>query len=494
MKGVIFKKKELDFWKKFDEKHAKDALNFTKAKLGQEIWLDTIHQTITSYKQASSNGIVWSKEEKELFESLSLNEQRKMIVKKSELKSVLFPYVNVDYTPYTYSTRSKESGKESFEKAKALLNKNKDKVFSELDKTTSENILHFFRIAYKSGNLEAGVNLAKLLFKKAKSSDYEGVFDDIRESVKITKDLLNHNIPENAYHYYALYKWSDDTSRFYHKELTSFNLGLIREEAKDCYNYALECVVWEAIDEEAQRNDRDLFGAELYLAAAIKYQSPIAFLKAAQFYAPSGLTREVLNYALIPYNACLRCSIALGSKEALETLISNYKNGLRMMRKNPLQAQLLKTHGEQRKLINGLDPFFDEKFKPEYIIDYGSFLTSLGYGGTIVYPGISRLIAQGRIKDPRDSDATKESIKEYYLIVWEMIVSLAEMYNFIPMEKNVFHYISIQIYSKLIYGYPSARPYVFPKEILDLKIDFSKGLEGYGIDPEEENDSESTGE
>ncbi|HEH5404965.1 TPA: hypothetical protein SHC81_001394 [Campylobacter coli] len=487
MKGVIFKQKELDFWKKFDEKHAKDALNFTKYNSDKEAWLKEMHKTITSYKEAPSNGIVWTKEEKELFESLSLNEQRKMIVKKSELKSVLFPYVNVDYTPYTYSTRSKESGKESFEKAKALLNKNKDKVFSELDKTTSENILHFFRIAYKSGNLEAGVNLAKLLFKKAKSSDYEGVFDDIRESVKITKDLLSYNIPENAYHYYALYKWSDDTSRFYHRMLTSSILGLIREEAKDCYNYALECVVWEAIDEEAQRNDRDLLGAELYLAAAIKYQSPIAFLKAAQFYAPSGLTSEVLNYALIPYNACLRCAIALGNKEALETLISNYKNGLRMMRKNPLQAQLLSTHGEQRKLINGLDPYFDEKFKSEYIIDYGSFLTSLGYGGTIVYPGISRLVAQGRIKDPRDSDATKESIKEYYLTVWEMLVSLAEMYNFIPMEKNVFHYISIQIYSKLIYGYPSARAYVFPKEILDLKIDFSKGLEGYGVDPNENN-------
>ncbi|WP_144670689.1 hypothetical protein, partial [Campylobacter jejuni] len=242
MKGVIFKKKELDFWKKFYEKHAKDALNFTKYNSDKEAWLKEMQKTITSYKQASSNGIVWTKEEKELFEGLSLSEQRKMIVKKSELKSVLFPYVNVDYKAYEYSTRSKESGKESFEKAKALLNKNKDKVFSELDKTTSENILHFFRIAYKSGNLEAGVNLAKLLFKKAKSSDYEGVFDDIRESVKITKDLLSYNIPENAYHYYALYKWSDDTSRFYHKELTSSNLGLIREEAKDCYNYALECV------------------------------------------------------------------------------------------------------------------------------------------------------------------------------------------------------------------------------------------------------------
>ncbi|HED6588296.1 TPA: hypothetical protein R5Z08_001792, partial [Campylobacter coli] len=248
--------------------------------------------------------------------------------------------------------------------------------------------------------------------------------------------------------------------------------------------------VWEAIDEEAQRNDRDLLGAELYLAAAIKYQSPIAFLKAAQFYAPSGLTSEVLDYALIPYNASLRCAIALGSKEALETLISNYKNGLRMMRKNPLQAQLLSTHEEQRKLINGLDPYFDEKFKPEYIIDYGS-LISLGYGGTIVYPGISRLVAQGRIKDPRDSDATKESIKEYYLTVWEMLVSLLELLNFVPIKEDVFYYISTQIYSKLIYGYPSARPYVFPKEILDLKIDFSKGLEGYGVDPNE-NNNEST--
>ncbi|WP_436792139.1 hypothetical protein, partial [Campylobacter jejuni] len=110
--------------------------------------------------------------------------------------------------------------------------------------------------------------------------------------------------------------------------------------------------------------------------------------------------------------------------------------------------------------------------------------------GTIVYPGISRLVAQGRIKDPRDSDATKESIKEYYLTVWEMIVSLIKLLDIKNLEKNVFHYIGTQIYSRLIYGYPSARPYVFPKEILDLKIDFSKGLEGYGVDPEEENDNE----
>ncbi|WP_171831465.1 hypothetical protein, partial [Campylobacter coli] len=112
----------------------------------------------------------------------------------------------------------------------------------------------------------------------------------------------------------------------------------------------------------------------------------------------------------------------------------------------------------------------------------------LEYGGTIVYPGISRLIAQGRIKDPRDSDATKESIKEYYLTVWEMLVSATNTYVFAEnMPVSYSGFIANKIYSKLIYGYPSARPYVFPKEILDLKIDFSKGLEGYGVDPNENN-------
>lgn len=46
-----------------------------------------------------------------------------MIVKKSELKSVLFPYVNVDYKAYEYFTRSKESGIKEFKKAKDLLDK-----------------------------------------------------------------------------------------------------------------------------------------------------------------------------------------------------------------------------------------------------------------------------------------------------------------------------------------------------------------------------------
>lgn len=78
MKGTIFKE-ELDFWKKFEAEVMSFVLLPNKSKL--EFQRDTIRNTITSYKQSSSNGIIWSKEEKELFKTLSLKEQRKMIVK-----------------------------------------------------------------------------------------------------------------------------------------------------------------------------------------------------------------------------------------------------------------------------------------------------------------------------------------------------------------------------------------------------------------------------
>lgn len=58
MKGAIFEQEELDFWTKFDERHAKDALNFTKYDSDKEAWLKEMHKTITSYKQSSSNGII----------------------------------------------------------------------------------------------------------------------------------------------------------------------------------------------------------------------------------------------------------------------------------------------------------------------------------------------------------------------------------------------------------------------------------------------------
>ena len=496
MQGVIFELEEVNLWEEILKELEEMRINISsKESLQQYFWDSTLH-ILKSYRPSpNGNGIKWSKEEKEAFIKLSLKEQRKMIVRKSELQSNLFPYVNVDYEPYTYSERISDMAKKTYTKANKLLEKHSNTDFNLLDSKIQQEILQNLRIAYKEQYIKAGVKLSTLLFKKASLKGGDESKKEILECVKITKDLLNKKIPEMSYMYYQLYKWSSDNERLFHTELTPYSLGLVREEARECYNHALECVVWEAIDEEAQRESlqKSCFAAELYLAAAIKYQSPLAFYLAALNYAPSGTTNESLKYALIPYNACLRCSIALGNLDALMTLMDNYKYGIRMMRKSPLTLKLLETYMTNRSkdLINGLDPYFDEKFSPELIIDLGGYTVAAAYGGSIMQPGLSRLVKGWNyyritIKDPRDRDSTPESIKEYYLRMWEMLVSVG---NDLMIFKNISarQILAQKIYSNLTYGLPSARPYIFPKEVLDLKIDFTKGLDGYGKEMDEES-------
>ena len=489
MQGAIFGD-DISFWTQVLEEYDKAKTNLPSDMSFHQFQLNSILKTLKSYRPSpKGNGIKWSKEEKEAFMKLHLQEQRKMIVRKSELKSVLFPYVNVEYTPYTFSERISDSAKRAYTKATKLLESYAKKDFNLVDSKIQNEILHNLRLAYKEQYLKAGVKLSQLLFKKAALSGNDESKKQIQECAKITKDLLPNKIPENAYMYYQLYKWSIDNNRIFNAHIRPSTLGLVREEALECYNYALESIVWEAIDEEAQReeNRNTAFAAELYLAAGIKYQSPLAFYLAADNYAPSGLSSELLRYALIPYNACLRCSIALGNLNALETLKSNYENGTRMMRKSLLTVKLLESYMSKRELINGLDPYFDERFPPELIIDLGDMFAA-AYGGSIIYPGISRLIKgenyyQITIKDPRDKDSTPQSIKEYYLRVWEMLVSC---HKTIKSEFDLMFLLTQKIYSNLTYGYPSARPYIFPKEVLDMEIDFTKGLEGYGKEMDQE--------
>lgn len=492
MQGAIFRD-DIAFWTQILQEYDKAKSMQPSDIQFNQIKFDSILHTLKSYRPSpNGNGIKWSKEEKEAFIQLSLKEQRKMIVRKSELQSTLFPYVSVDYEPYTYSERISDMAKRTYTKANKLLEKHSNTDFNLLDSTIQQEILQNLRIAYKEQYLKAGVKLSTLLFKKASLKGGDESKKEILECVKITKDLLNKKIPEMSYMYYQLYKWSSDNERLFHTELTPYSLGLVREEARECYNHALECVVWEAIDEEAQRNAnaKSVYAAELYLAAAIKYQSPLAFYLAALNYAPSGLTSELLKYVLIPYNACLRCSIALGNLDALMTLMDNYKYGIRMMRKSPLTLKLLETYMTNRSkdLINGLDPYFDEKFSPELIIDLG-YMFAAAYGGSIMEPGLSRLVKGWNyyritIKDPRDRDSTLESIKEYYLRMWEMLVSC---HNVIKSGFDPVFWLAQKIYSNLTYGLPSARPYIFPKEVLELEIDFTKGLDGYGKEMDEES-------
>ncbi|RDU60847.1 hypothetical protein CQA53_10690, partial [Helicobacter didelphidarum] len=277
--------------------------------------------------------------------------------------------------------------------------------------------------------------------------------------------------------------------------ITPHSLGLLREEALECYNHALECVVWEAIDEEAQRktNRQSVFAAELYLAAAIKYQSPLAFSMAAYNYSPNDIFPNSASYSLILHHACLRCAIALGG-DHVDQLRRNYSSRTKGMPHHPLRAATLTQYNKkssiQKGLINGLDPYFDEKFPPDTLIDFTSLCDNCIYGAIKLddngkWMGISWAVKQGFVKDPRVKGSSVESIKEYYLTMWRVIVEKNKkiIYTEFVSETSLFSY---KIYSNLTYGLPSARPYIFPKEVLDIEIDFNKGLEGWGKDRDEE--------
>lgn len=493
MKGVIFETNEINLWNKLLEE--RDKLD-AKDSIGDkhQYCFNSILHILKSYRPSpNGNGIKWSKEEKEAFIKLSYKEQRKMIVRKSQLQSTLFPYVNVDYEPYTYSERISDMAKKTYTKAQALLEKHSNTDFNLLDSTIQQEILQNLRIAYKEQYIKAGVKLSTLLFKKASLKGGDESKKEILECVKITKDLLNKKIPEISYMYYQLYKWSSDNERLFHTELTPYSLGLVREEARECYNHALECVVWEAIDEEAQREEWKqgipVFAAELYLAAAIKYQSPLAFYLAALNYAPQGVWTNA--YALIPHHACLRCAITLGSQSAIDMLIPYYGEGLdipKSLIKFNMLGKYAQKSPQQRGLINGLDPYFDEKFSPDVLIDLTLHADGCVYGGSENAMGLSYAVYdKGIIKDPRDRDSTPESIKEYYLVMWQIIVDNLKSYTFSSNKRTLFDVLAQKIYSNLTYGLPSARPYIFPKEVLDLKIDFTKGLDGYGKEMDEES-------
>ncbi len=51
-----------------------------------------------------------------------------------------------------------------------------------------------------------------------------------------------------------------------------------------------------------------------------------------------------------------------------------------------IRAEKLKTYAKNRKLIDGLDPYFDEHFPPDLVLDFGTDFYGNMYGGSGRYP------------------------------------------------------------------------------------------------------------
>ncbi|MWV61829.1 hypothetical protein DCO58_07460 [Helicobacter saguini] len=483
MSEAIFKTSELPFWQRFykevEEFRVSLPADANSLSFIKQYELNFIMHTLKSYKHSpKGNGIKWSKAEKDKFMKLSVKEQRKMIVKKSELKSSLFPNINADSKPYEYSGRVSNTAKIAYDKAMKIFDRFdvKPENFDRFDVDIQQEILPLLRLAYKEGYSKAGVALAKCLFDRARFSFRDEAPSQLAECSNIVHALLHEKNPEVSYMYYQLYKWATRTTRLNYIHITPSDLNLNRAEAIHQYNYALESCLWEVIDIEAQREEfsKTYVKAELWLGAALVYKSPLAFRLAASSYKNSDI------YALVMYHACKRCAIALGSEDDINAYAYNYTRGLTMLHPSKLKATQMQTYMDkppkQKGLINGLDPYFDTKFPPDLIIDLTGIQNPCVYGGDKNKIGLVYAREQGLIKDPRDKDSTPDSIKDYYVKMWDILINVYyKDYQKMPPLYHLSTYMAIKIYRNLEYGLPSARPYIFPKEVLDIPIDF-KGL------------------
>ena len=215
-----------------------------------------------------------------------------------------------------------------------------------------------------------------------------------------------------------------------------------------------------------------ILAVDLFMTAGYLYQDRNAFelaMRNANYDVNSN------NYEVF-YMACMRMAIMLGGN--LDELIACYTNNV-FIHTNPIRAEKLRQYSHNRKLIDGLDPYFDEKFPPDLVLDFGTQFFSSMYGGSSEYPGVYRWIEIGNMKDPRDENSTKKSVLDFYKKLWQIIIHRANYFIEFPSETAInyyglYDYVAHLLYRKYPSGFASARPYVFPKDVLATEIDFDK--------------------
>ena len=80
------------------------------------------------------------------------------------------------------------------------------------------------------------------------------------------------------------------------------------------------------------------------------------------------------------------------------------------------------------------------------------------------------------MKDPRDKDSTKQTVQDFYNKLWQIIL-WHNNYTSIFLEEETktyfdnLSYTAHLLYRKYSSGFASARPYIFPQDVLATKID-----------------------
>ena len=466
MSKIIFSPSKLDVIYSFFKKSEEKKYNGSPKMLAYEITLDDLKNF-----QSAPNGMKWSAEEKASFEKLNHVEKKKYLINKMGFKGgVMLPHLTVENL-YQYPAIRDDISKDQYERAQKLLSSS-NKSFPNMDKSKQEEILNYLREAAYRNNLIAMRDLADLLFSRIHQVEESQGIKDIKESLTQYLKLIKAGAPDGYYGYYAVYRFTQDKDKLFYSSLTPQALGVNEMLAAQYLNEAIKLGHKQALYDLAETTEGSSIAVDMYITAGYLYQDRYAFSKAMRS-ASYDINSE--DFEMF-YIACMRMAIMLGG--SLDELIACYANRV-SVHNNPMREDELRQYAKNRKLVDGLDPYFDEYFPPDLVLDFGTQFFGSMYGGTSDYPGIYRWIKIGKLKDPRDKDSTQKTVQDFYNKLWQII--LYEYNYFVKFGSDiaenyfvdVFSYIAHLLYRKYSSGFASARPYIFPKEVLATKIDYN---------------------
>ena len=442
MSKIIFSPDQLQFINEVFNKSEEKKYGKSSKSLNYVLILDDLK----SFKSAP-NGMKWTADEKAKFEKLSHVEKKKYLINKMGFKGgVILPHLTLD-TIYKYPNITDATSKSKYDAAMNSISSS-NRSFKNMD-------------------------LADLLFSRIYSVEESQGEKDIKESINLYNKLIKEGSPDGYYGYYAIYKFTVDSDKLLYSSVTPLSLGLNETTAARYLNEAIKLGQKQALFDLAETTEGSSMAVDMYITAGYLYQDRSAFEKAMRS-ASYGINNEGFE---IFYIACMRMAIMLGGK--LDELIACYSNSVSVHR-NPARTEALRKYAKNRKLIDGLDPYFDEKFPPDLVLDFGTHFYGGMYGGSSNHPGVYFWIKKGKMKDPRDKDSTKQTVQDFYNKLWQLVLfeynyfvkygtEIAEYY-FV----DVFSYVSHLLYRKYSSGFASARPYIFPQDVLATKIDYNK--------------------
>ena len=466
MSKIIFSPDKLQFINEIFDKSEEKKYGKSSKSLAYIIILDDLKSF-----QSAPNGMKWSAEEKASFEKLNHVEKKKYLINKMGFKGgVILPHLTVENL-YQYPAIRDDISKDQYERAQKLLSSS-NKSFPNMDKSKQEEILNYLREAAYRNNLIAMRDLADLLFSRIHQVEESQGIKDIKESLTQYLKLIKAGAPDGYYGYYAVYRFTQDKDKLFYSSLTPQALGVNEMLAAQYLNEAIKLGHKQALYDLAETTEGSSIAVDMYITAGYLYQDRYAFSKAMRS-ASYDINSE--DFEMF-YIACMRMAIMLGG--SLDELIACYANRV-SVHNNPMREDELRQYAKNRKLVDGLDPYFDEYFPPDLVLDFGTKFYGGMYGGTSNHPGVYRWIKTGKLKDPRDKDSTQKTVQDFYNKLWQII--LYEYNYFVKFGSDiaenyfvdVFSYIAHLLYRKYSSGFASARPYIFPKEVLATKIDYN---------------------